>query len=193
MRHRVHCLMFSLVVGFPLLASGQEKGPRPTEPSEARDIATMGQMRSLVLPLIELGWNDFFLNAQLLNSLDENAPSPDQVRKLVSLRGAFREEREWARGRIMEASLALYQELNGDQVSAYQIESRLNTLFALESKLVGLRIQYLLRAINVLDHAQHQKLAAFPVPAFNPLIRPQSPVPPVIPRIAPPFANKRVQ
>lgn len=182
MTHRVHFLILFLVLGLPPLASGQEKSTGPTEPSETRDVVTMAQMRSLVPQLMELGWNDFFLNAQLLNSLGENTPSPDQVRKLVFLQHTFLEERDRVTGRLLEAGLAFYQELNTDRVSGRQIETRINTLMALEGKLVSLRVQYLLRAINVLNHEQHQQLVRVLDPSFNPMTNPQFPAPPVAPR-----------
>ena len=189
MKRRVFLLAIIFVLGLAMLAAGQEKQQNPGEPSELQEVVTMAQMRSLVPQLMGLGWNDFFLNAQLLNSLGENTPSPDQVRKLISLHGAFLEEREWATGRLMEATVAFYQALNGDQVSARQIETRINTLIALEGKLVGLRVQYLLRAINVLDHEQHRKLVALWDPTFNPLTNPRSLVPPTTPRIRRPLAD----
>ena len=183
MRRRPFLLASLLVLSLPILAAAQEKSRSPSEPSETQDVVTMDQMRTLVPSLVELGWDNFFLNTQLLNSLGEYTPSPDQVRKLLFLQHTFLEERERASGRLTEAELALYQDMNGDQVSARRIETRMNALIVLESKLVSLRLQYLLRAINVFDHEQHRRLAALPVPAFNPLIRPQSPVPPAAPRV----------
>ncbi|OFW00840.1 MAG: hypothetical protein A3H94_08560 [Acidobacteria bacterium RIFCSPLOWO2_02_FULL_60_20] len=183
MKRRVSLLALIFVLGLPMLAAGQEKKQNPGEPSELQEVVTMAQMRSLVPQLMGLGWNDFFLNAQLLNSLGENTPSPDQVRKLIFMQRRFLEERERVTGRLLEAGLAFYQALNGDQVSASQIETRINNLIALEGKLVGLRVQYLLRAINVLDHEQHRKLAALRNPTFDPRTNPQFLVPPAAPGV----------
>ena len=143
----------------------------------------MDQMRSLVPRLLELGWEDFFLNARLLNSLRESGLSPDQVRKLISLQHEFLDLGEQEARKATGANLAFILELNRDVVSARQIEVRAHELFGLEGTLVGLRLRYLLRAINVLNHEQHRRLVRLVDPTFDPLTNPQFPVPPAAPRV----------
>ena len=192
MKRPVFFLALLLVLSLPLLAAGQQKEPSPDEPSEMQDVVTMDQMRSLVPRLLELGWEDFFLNARLLNGLRESGLSSDQVRKLISLQHEFLDLREQEARKATGANLAFVLELNRDAVSARQVEIRARELFGLEATLVGLRLRYLLRAINVLSHEQHRRLVRLVDPTFDPLTKPQFPVPPGVPRVWRPLGKMQL-
>ena len=139
-----------------VLAAAQGTPPDVNPDTGSGDVVTMAKMRSLVPSLVALGWDDFFLNSR-----NQIGLSPDQVRSLLAFRLAFLVDAEHLTDRIREAEMALYEEVDRDQVSAKQIEVRVRTLTGLRAELLTLRFRALLRAVNTLNHKQHQRLAAF--------------------------------
>ncbi len=148
-----------LAIGFLLLSlpthvaiAQEEKNfgetPKPHE------IITMDNMRSLVPGLVALGWDDLFLS-----KAEKIELTPSQAKQLLFLGLEYVETTRQLEGRVKEAELTLYQKLDKDQVSAREIEEQARWAAALRGEFVVLRFRYLLRAINVLNHEQHQKLA----------------------------------
>lgn len=142
-------------LAFPVFAAGPEQGKGDSESSGAREIVTMANMRSMVPSLVALGWNDFFLSREKKIGL-----SRSQTEALLSIRLAFLAATEEVDRRLKEAELDLYKELDGDQVSALEVEERVRWVSVLRGELSALRFRYLLRAIKVLNHDQHKELAA---------------------------------
>jgi hypothetical protein len=122
---------------------------------EPYDIVTMDHMRSLVPSLVALGWDDFFLGRA-----DEIQLSTSQGQQLFFLGLEFVETTRRLEERVKEAELELYDKLDRDRVSARDIEEQARWVGALRGELVVFHWRYLLRAINVLNHEQHQKLVA---------------------------------
>lgn len=156
-----------LLLGLPMLAAGQEKGQGFGEDSEGTDLVTMPGMRSMVPSLVGLGWDNFFLNNRF-------GLSSDQIQKLLSIREAFVIENRLAEQAAREAELLLYEELGRDQVSSRRLEDRIDSRATLQGKVLSLRFRYLLRAINILNHEQHQKIVAFLKSGVPPISERQS-------------------
>lgn len=164
---KVCVLAAILLLGLPMLAAGQEKQQGFGEDSEGTDLVTMPGMRSMVPSLVGLGWDNFFLNYRF-------GLASDQIQKLLSIREAFVIDNRLAEQRAIEAGLLLYEELGRDQVSSRRIKERLNASFDLQGKVAALRFHWLLRAINVLNHEQHQKIVAFLKSGTGPISSQQS-------------------
>ncbi|MBI4441812.1 MAG: hypothetical protein HY649_00395 [Acidobacteria bacterium] len=164
---KVCVLAAILLLGLPMLAAGQEKGQGFGEDSEGADLVTMPGMRSMVPSLVGLGWDNFFLNNRF-------GLSSDQIQKLISIREAFLVENRLAEQAAREAELLLYEELGRDQVSSRRLEDRIDSRATLQGKVLSLRFRYLLRAINVLNHEQHQKIVAFLKSGTSPMSSQQS-------------------
>lgn len=142
-----------LTLAWSLLLAGQQAGRLAPESAAPGEVVTMANMRALVPSLMEAGWDNFFLNWK-----DAIGLSAGQVQELLALRSASFEALAQAGERVRQAESALYEEMSQDQVSARQLEAQFQSLAVRRSRLAALKSQYLLRAINVLNHDQHQKL-----------------------------------
>jgi Spy/CpxP family protein refolding chaperone len=188
MKYRVYPCVALLTLALPTLVARATEGHDARETSGTQEIVTVDSMRSVVLSLVAQGWDDF-----LLKSRNELGLSTSQDQKLLSLRLGFSEATEEVEKRLEEAKLALYEELDRDRVATREVEAQVRWLSALRGELVVLRFRYLLRAINVLNPEQHQKLAALlqlqrllPGPPVwdEPSIEPQTAYPEALPYAA---------
>lgn len=153
MSHRAYVFVALLALVSRGLA-GQDGWPNtPREENKSQEVVTMANMRALVPTLMTAGSDDFFLKWR-----DEIGLLPGQVQELLALRLAFHEEVAQAVERVRQAELAFYEEISQDQVSTRQLEAQSQSLTARQGRLVALKLRYLLLAINVLNHDQHQAL-----------------------------------
>ena len=188
MKYRVYPCVAFLALALPTLVARATERQGVCETSGTQEIVTVDSMRSVVLGLVGLGWDDFLLKSQ-----NELGLSTSQAQKLVSLRLGFSEATEEVEKRLEEARQALYNELDRVQVATREVEAQVRWLSALRGELVVPRFRYLLRAINVLSCEQHQKLAALlqlqrllPDPPVwdEPYIEPQTAYPEALPYAA---------
>lgn len=147
----IFALSLSLALPGSFVAQKKESNPDP----KPQEIATMPNMRSLVPSLVALGWDDFFLGM-----VHEIGLSPEQVRKLYFLGTEFLAATRELQGRVEKAELDLHDILDRDQVTMRDIEAQARWVGALRGELTVLHYQYLLQAINVLNHEQHLQLVA---------------------------------
>lgn len=142
-----------LALLLPAFAAAQQQEPRGQEAVDLHHVTTMPKMRSMVPTLVALGWDDFFLSRS-----NEIALSPAQGQRLWLLALAFLASAEDLNQRIQEAEVELYEKLDRDQVSLREIEDQGRWVGTLRAELVVLRLQYLIRAVNILTHEQHMAL-----------------------------------
>lgn len=144
-----------------LLLSGLGLGAWPVtaqnnpEDQKLAEIVTMKRMRAMVPSLVVLGWDDFFLGLAPVIELSQK-----QATQLAYLSVEFVEARRKMQEHLDEAELALYDELDRDQVSLEEVAQRIRWAGSLRGESVVLRYRFLLQAINVLNHEQHLKLVS---------------------------------
>lgn len=155
MRCRVSLVVGLLVLGLPTYVAMAQVKEHVRETDRPHEIVTMDNMRSLVPSLVALGWDDFFLGKG-----EEIRLSPGQAQQLLFLNLEFVAATRQLQERVTEAELALYDKLDKDRVSVQEVEDQARWAATLRGEFVVLRFRYLLRAINVLNHEQHQKLVA---------------------------------
>lgn len=155
MRYRACLYAVLLTLFLPTFLVAENERQDASKTAEIQEIATMDNMRSIVPSLVALGWNDFFLGRR-----NELGLTPSQAQELLSLRLEFAVATEQVKKYVEGAELELYEELDQNQVSVLAIESQARWVSGLRGEFVVLRLRYLLRAINVLSHEQHLKLAA---------------------------------
>ena len=154
MRVRIAIVAVLLLSG---LGAGTWAVTAQNNPEDKRtpEIVTMKNMRTLVPSLVALGWDDFFLG---LAPVIE--PSQKQAGQLAHLAVEFVAARRELQQHRYEAELALYDELDRDQVSLMEVAQRIRWVGRLRGESVVLRYRFLLQAINVLNHEQHLKLVS---------------------------------
>lgn len=150
----ISVLLFAM--SLPQFVAGQEKAKENTQDlSRTHHEVTMNNMRAMVPSLVALGWDDFFLTKTRqieLTSVQEEALFFLGLEFLASAGEMDR--------RIEEAELELHDLLDRDQVLMRDIEFQARWVGSLRGEMAVLRLRYLIRAINVLTHEQHMKLAA---------------------------------
>lgn len=153
-RSVISVLLFAM--SLPQFAAGQEKAKENAQEfSSSHHEVTMHNMRSVVPSLVALGRDDFFLT-----KVQEIGLTSAQQEKLFSLGFEFLVADAALGQRIQEAELELHDLLDRDQVLMRDIEFQARWVGSLRGEMAVLRLRYLLRAINVLTHEQHMKLAA---------------------------------
>lgn len=163
----ISVLLFAM--SLPQIASGQQEKENAQNTSRAHHEVTMDKMGSVVPGLVALGWDDFFLTKTRQVEL-----TSAQEEKLFFLGIEFLASAGELDRRIQEAELELYDKLAADQVQARDIEFQARWVGSLRGEMVVLRLKYLLRAVNVLTHEQHLKLAES-LKLQNPVRRPGNP------------------
>lgn len=156
MKSRAALWLALLAFLLPVHTAGQQTKSQPEAPAviDWHHAKTMAGMRSVVPNLIALGWDDFFLS-----KADQIALTPAQGQELYHLALAFLASTEDLNKRIEDAERELYDKMDQDQVSLREIEDQARWIGSLRAELVVLRLQYLVRAVNVLTHEQHMALA----------------------------------
>lgn len=140
----------------PVYTAGQQTKPQHQAPVDPdwRHARTMTGMRSVVPNLIAVGWDDFFLSRA-----DQIGLTVGQGQELYHLALAFLASTQDLNERIQDAERELYDKMDQDRVSLREIEDQARWIGSLRAELVVLRLQYLIRAVNVLTHEQHMVLA----------------------------------
>ncbi len=116
---------------------------------------TQPDPRCWIPTLLALGKQDFFLDKR-----SELELTPQQVSALLALQRVNKVAMRQVEERIAEAELRLYEALYQAPEPTSEIDWHLRWIAALRGELEALHFQYLLRAVNVLTHEQHENLFA---------------------------------